>query len=249
MIKDLYKGMSAYGTALQFTVKHRLWSYFVIPALISLLLGSIIIYGAWLLSDDIGQYIGQIYPWEWGRAYVDEFGRVLGGLFIAALGLILFKNLVVALASPFMSFLSEKVERILYGSDAPQFTLHQFFSDLVRGIRIAIRLLLRELLFTFLLFLLGLIPVFAPIIPFALFTVQAYYAGAGNLDFTLERYFRVRGSVAFVRRHRGIALGNGLVYLLLFFTGIGFVFALPLGTIAGTQEALKKIRQEEAAVY
>lgn len=246
MINDLFKGMAAYLAALQLTAKHRLWSYFVIPALIALLVGSIIIYGAWQLSADIGQYISQIYPWEWGRAYVDEFGRVLGGLLIAALGLILFKNLVVALASPFMSFLSEKVERILYGSDAPEFTLRQFFSDLVRGVRIAVRLLLRELLFTFLLFLLGLIPVFAPVIPFALFAVQAYYAGAGNLDFTLERYFRVRGSIAFVRRYRGIALGNGIVYLLLFFTGIGFVFALPLGTIAGTQEALKKIRQEES---
>ncbi|HKK76056.1 MAG TPA: EI24 domain-containing protein [Saprospiraceae bacterium] len=247
MIKDLFNGMSSYLTAIQLTAKHRLWGYFVIPAIVTILLGAAIFYGAWQISGNIGNYISNIYPWEWGSAYVDEIGQVFGGLLVAALGLILFKNLVVALASPFMSFLSEKIERILYGGESPKFTTQQFISDLVRGIRIAIRLVVRELLFTILLFLVGLIPVFAPVIPFALFAVQSYYAGAGNMDFTLERYYRVRGSVQFVRRNRGLAVGNGIIYLLLYFTVIGFVFALPLSTIAGTVEAMKKIKKEEVA--
>jgi len=247
MIKDLFNGMSSYLTAIQLTAKHRLWGYFVIPAIVTILLGAAIFYGAWQISGNIGNYISNIYPWEWGSAYVDEIGQVFGGLLVAALGLILFKNLVVALASPFMSFLSEKIERILYGGESPKFTAQQFISDLVRGIRIAIRLVVRELLFTILLFLVGLIPVFAPVIPFALFAVQSYYAGAGNMDFTLERYYRVRGSVQFVRRNRGLAVGNGIIYLLLYFTVIGFVFALPLSTIAGTVEAMKKIKKEEVA--
>lgn len=245
MINDLFKGMSSYLTALQLTAKHRLWGYFVIPAILTILLGVAIFYSAWSLSDNIGDYLSRIYPWEWGAAYVDEIAQVFGGLLVAALGLIIFKNLVVALASPFMSFLSEKVERMVYGGDAPQFTVQQFISDLLRGMRIAIRLVVRELFFTVVLFLLGIIPVFAPVVPFALFAVQSYYAGAGNMDFTLERYYRVKGSVQFVRRHRGLAIGNGVIYLLLYFSIIGFVFALPLSTIAGTLEAMKKINQEE----
>jgi CysZ protein len=67
------------------------------------------------------------------------------------------------------------------------------------------------------------------------------------MDFTLERYYRVRGSVQFVRRNRGLAVGNGIIYLLLYFTIIGFVFALPLSTIAGTVEAMKKIKAEVVA--
>lgn len=244
MIKGFFNGMSSYLTALQLTAKHRLWGYFVIPAVVSVLLGGAIIYSAWGLSDNIGQFISRIYPWEWGSQYVDEVGRVFGGLLIAALGLILFKNLVMAIASPFMSFLSEKVERLLYGGESPKFNMQQFASDMIRGIRIAIRLVARELLFTILLFFVGLIPVFAPVVPFALFGMQSYYAGAGNIDFTLERYYRVRGSVQFVRRNRGLAVGNGLVYLLLYFTIIGFVFALPLGTIAATVESMKRIREE-----
>lgn len=244
-MKGLFDGMSSYLTALQLTAKHRLWGYFVIPALIVILLGGAIFYAAWGLSDNIGNYLSNIYPWEWGSNYVDEFGRVFGGLLIAALGLILFKNLVIAIASPFMSFLSEKVEHILYGGTSPKFDAKQFMSDLIRGVRIAIRLVVRELLFTFLLFLVGLIPVFSPVVPFALFGMQSYFAGAGNMDFTLERYYRVRGSVRFVRRNWGLAIGNGVIYLLLYFTVIGFVFALPLGTIAATVESMKRIQEEE----
>ena len=184
----------------------------------------------------------RIYPFEWGSGIVESVGQVFGGVLIAALGLILFKNLVIVLASPFMSFLSEKVERILYGGSSPKFSFTQFGSDIVRGLRIAIRLVVRELFFTLLLMLLGLfLPFLAPAIPILILLVQSYYAGAGNIDFTLERYYKVRNSVQFVRQHKGLAIGNGAPYLLLYFTVIGFLFALPLSTIAGTVETMKKL--------
>lgn len=247
MLKDLFSGMSAYLEAFQIASKHRLWIYFIAPVLISIALGAGIFYSAWNLSGNIGDIINNLYPWEWGAEAVAKIGQVFGGLLIAALGLILFKNLTIALASPFMSFLSEKVERLLYGGTAPTFSAGQFFSDLVRGIRIAIRLIVRELFFTLLLLLLGLIPIFSPVVPFALFAMQAYYAGFGNIDFTLERYYRVRKSVQFMRRNRGMAIGNGTIYLLLYFTLIGFLVALPLGTIAGTVEAMKKVSDQNVS--
>ena len=244
MIKDLVSGMAAYLEAFQIASKHRLWIYFVAPVLISIALGVGIFYAAWGLSGNIGEIINKLYPWDWGSEVVAKIGQVFGGLLIAAIGLILFKNLTIALASPFMSFLSEKVEKLLYGGTSPSFSTSQFISDLIRGIRIAIRLIFRELFFTFLLFLLGLIPIFSPVVPFALFGMQAYYAGFGNIDFTLERYYRVRKSVQFIRQNRGMAIGNGIVYLFLYFTLVGFLFALPLGTIAGTVEAMKKLSNE-----
>ena len=77
--------------------------------------------------------------------------------------------------------------------------------------------------------------------------MQSYYAGFGNIDFTLERYYRVRGSIGFIRHNRGMAIGNGMVYLLLYLSVIGFVFALPLGTIAGAVESLKKLEASNVA--
>ena len=133
----------------------------------------------------------------------------------------------------------------MYGGEAPAFSIANAISDLVRGMRIAIRLVLRELGITLLLIAVGLIPIFSPVIPILIFVVQAYYAGFGNMDFTLERYYKVRGSISFVRDHRGIAIGNGAVYLFLYFTVIGFVIALPLATIAATMTSLKHLKQGE----
>jgi CysZ protein len=39
--------------------------------------------------------------------------------------------------------------------------------------------------------------------------------------------------VRFVRRNRGLAIGNGTVYLLLLLSVVGFLVALPLATVAG----------------
>ena len=248
MLKEFIQAAAAYSRALQLTIRCNLWGYFVVPVLISVLLGGGIFSIAYGLSDNIGGWLMNVYPFEWGKVAVERIGQVLGGVLLAAVGLIIFKNLVIALASPFMSFLSEKIERRLYGGKSPSFSPAQVISDLIRGLRIAFRLIIRELGITLILVLVGLIPIFSPVIPILIFVVQAYYAGFGNMDFTLERYYRVKGSVQFVRDHRGLAIGNGAVYLLLYFTVIGFLVALPLSTIAATTESLKHLRKNEKPV-
>lgn len=242
MFKAFINSFSAYLRAFDFIGQNGLWRYFLAPAVISVALGLAIFGTAWGVSDNLGDWLISFYPWEWGKPVIERIAAVFGALFVLALGLILFKHLVMALASPFMSPLSEKTEEILTGRpSAATFSPRQMVSDLVRGLRLAIRNIIRELFFTFLLFLLGLIPVFSPLAPVAIFFVQAYYAGFGNMDFTLERHFRVRGSVQFVRRHKGIALGNGTAFLLLLLTGIGFLVVLPLGAVAAALETTPKI--------
>ncbi|MDX1940133.1 MAG: EI24 domain-containing protein [Saprospiraceae bacterium] len=242
MLKDFFSGITAYGKALQLIPQLRLWGYIIVPGLMSMLLGAGIIWLAIGVSDNIGGWLISLYPWNWGKGVFEKIANIFGGLLIGAVGLILFKNLVIAIASPIMSPLSEKVEKALRGSpNNVKISISGIISDLIRGIRISIRLIIRELFFTLLLFLLGLIPFFSPFVAGAIFFVQAYYAGAGNIDFALERHFRVRDSVRFVRRYRLLAIGNGVVYLLILLTGIGFLFALPLGVIAGTVETVKRL--------
>lgn len=242
MLKDFFAGITAYGKTLGLISELRLWGYVLIPGLLSLALGIGIIFGAISISDNIGGWLISLYPFEWGREVLEKVANVFGGLLVAALGLILFKNLVLAIASPIMSPLSEKVEKHLTGSPGHvSVTFSEIMSDVVRGIRISIRLIVRELFFTLILLLIGLIPIFSPFVAVAIFILQAYYAGFGNMDFALERHFRVSGSVQFVRQHRALAIGNGVVYLLLLVTGIGFLFALPLGVIAATVETVKRV--------
>jgi CysZ protein len=246
MVGPFIRGMTSYGTAFQLISRYRLWGYVLVPALVSFAYGIGLLLLAWTFSDDLGRWMVSIYPWEKGRSAVTAVATVLGALAILALGFIVYKNLVMALASPFMSPLSEKIERELRGYSRPvTFSTGQFFSDLWRGLRIGLRNLLRELFFTLLLFLLGLIPVLSPFVAAGLFLIQAFYAGFGNMDYTLERHLDVRESVRFVRRHRALALGNGVVFMALLLTLIGFLFALPLGAVAATLETVRLLPKEE----
>ena len=243
MLKGAISGATSYLEAFQIISRYRLWGYFIAPFIICLLLGAGIVTTAWGASDNIGHWLIGFYPWDWGKGTIEKIVSVFGGLFIGAMGFIIFKHLVLALSSPFMSPLSEKVERALSGREGPgtPFSIAQFTKDLIRGITIAIRNIIRELFFTFLLFLLGLFPPLTPFTTVAIFLIQAYYAGFGNMDFLLERHFNVRQSVRFVRKNAGIAIGNGAVFLALFLTVVGFVVVLPLGTVAATRVTMDKL--------
>lgn len=242
MLSGIINGALAYIQALQITIKYNLWRYFFAPSLIAIVLGVSILGSAWKFSFEIGELLIQFYPFEWGKNTIEGIISVFGGLFILVLGLIIFKNLVIAFASPFMSILSSKVEQHLTGrQEETSIKIGKFIRDLTRGLTIALRNVTLELIFTIFLFVLGLFPLFTPFTTVLIFLVQAYFAGFGNIDFTLERYFNVRDSISFVKQNRGLAIGNGIVFLGLFLTLIGFVFSLPLGTIAATCETLGRL--------
>jgi CysZ protein len=243
-MKDFFAGISSYGDALKLISRLRLWGYVLAPALISIGIGIIIVSASWGLSDDLGDAIIRRIPYLEGKKLAESAARIFSALLILSFGLILFKQLVLALASPIMSPLSEKIERHLAGDDRHEvrFSVSQILRDMLRGLTIALRNIIRELSITLLLLLLGLIPVIGLITPVLIFLVQAFYAGFGNIDYTLERHYSVRESVRFARSNRWLAIGNGTVFLLLLFTGIGFLFALPLSTVAATVETTRRLR-------
>ncbi|MCB0631060.1 MAG: EI24 domain-containing protein [Saprospiraceae bacterium] len=245
MFRNFFIGISAYSRALQLIKSMRLWSFFLVPALISVLLAGIIFSVAWYLGDDVGRWISDLYPWETGQQTIRRISVFFGSLLLASVGLILYKNLVMALASPFMSKLSERIEKRsgLYAVSSP-YTSGRMLREIIRGLRIALRNISRELFFTLLLLLVGLIPFFSPFVVAGIFLIQSYYAGFGSMDYTLERHLNVKGSIRFVRDYRWLAIGNGSIFVLLLMTGIGFLVALPLSTAAATPEVLKRLTED-----
>lgn len=241
MFNGLFRALQDYGRAFTLARERKLWGYFLVPGLLSLALGVGFIASAWFLSDNIGDWLTRWYTWDRGENLVERIGQVFGGLLVVALGLILYKVLVMILVGPFMSPLSERVEKYLDGYESPKVNPLRLVRDMVRGIRVSIRNLVWELLLTILLLLLGLIPIFSPFTAIAIFLIQAYYAGFGNMDFTLERHFGYRDSIRFVKANKGIAIGNGIGFLLLLMTGIGFFVAPPLGTIAATLSTVETL--------
>jgi len=90
--------------------------------------------------------------------------------------------------------------------------------------------------------LFGWIPVIGWAFTLLSFLIQAYYAGFGNIDYTLERHLSYKESIAFVKQNRGMAIGNGIIFMLfLLIPFIGFIFVLPLSVTAATTETIKKL--------
>lgn len=242
MIKNIVLGIKAYFGAFSLISKLKLWKFFAIPMLISVLIAVLIGVSAYTLSDNIGFYISKIWVWQWGKETFATIGNIIGGLFIIILGLILYKHVIMALSAPFMSPVSEKIESHLTSNASHNHRITSFSQQLFRGIRINVRNLGMELLLTIPILLLGFIPIIGLFSTVLLFLVQAYYAGFGNMDYTLERHFKYNESLQFVRNHRGLAIGNGIVFMLfLLIPIIGVILVLPLSVTAASVKTVEAL--------
>lgn len=241
MIKNILKGIKAYTGTFKLINKLGLWKYFAVPMAISFFTAVLIGFSAWGLSDNLGGFISKIWFWEWGAETFRTISDFIGALIIIALGIILYRHIVMALSAPFMSPVSEKIEKHLFGTNHS----HRKTStaqQLWRGVRINLRNLLMELLLTIPIILIGFIPVVGIISTVLLFLVQSYYAGFGNMDYTLERHFKYSESIRFVQRNRGLAIGNGMVFMfMLLIPVVGIILVLPLSVTAASTETLRVI--------
>jgi CysZ protein len=243
MFKNVIRGVKAYGGTFKLMNTLGLWKYFGVPVLISIVSAGLIGLLAWGLSDSIGGLISKLWFWEWGAETFRTISDFLGALTVLALGLITYKHIILALSAPFMSPVSEKIEAHLLGV-AHQHRNTSNASQLWRGIRINARNLLLELLFTIPLLILSSIPGINIFTSILIFLIQAYYAGFGNMDYTLERHFKYDQSTKFVRNNSGIAIGNGIVFMaMLFIPVVGIILVLPLSVTASTTETLRLLKE------
>jgi CysZ protein len=151
----------------------------------------------------------------------------------------------MAFSAPFMSPVSEKIEtHYLASSQKEPNTIKNFSSSLVRGIKINLRNIGREILFIIPLFILSLLPVIGLVCSLLMLVIQASYAGFGTMDYTLERHYNYKNSIRFVQKHRGIAIGNGLGFmLLLLIPVIGIIIVFPLSVVAATKNTVAELHK------
>jgi len=93
MFKNILKGIQAYSGTFKLMSKLGLWKYFMIPMLISAITAAIIGFTAYGLSDNVGNFIAQIWVWEWGKETFTAISSFIGGIVIVAIGLILYTTM------------------------------------------------------------------------------------------------------------------------------------------------------------
>lgn len=255
LIRDFNKGIAAYGKAISFIGAHRLHAYFILPLVLNILLfaGGLSFIGHLtdlvrdLIFNTLDEWIGE---WSWIN-YLKQAAYVLLWIVFKLIYLMLFAFfggfIVLILMSPMLALLSEKTEQLLSGKQYP-FSAVQFMKDIVRGTYIASRNLVIELLFTLLFFLLGFLPLINLLAPIGLFLIAAYFYGFSFMDYTNERKKRsVKEGVYFIRRYKGTAVANGMVFsfflmipyagvFLASFTSVVSVVAATISSLEAEQE-------------
>jgi len=243
MISNLIDGLKAYLEAYQVISRLKLWRFFMIPMLISVLIFLNIVLVSISFSDEIGLYISSFWSWDFGKETINTVSMILGGIILISIGLILFKHLVMILSAPFMGPISKKIEDDFTGVTS-QTQVSSPLTLVFRSIKISSRNLFRELLLSIPILILGLIPLIGFFSLFLLFLMQAYFAGFGNMDYTLERHFSYQKSIQFVKDNKGIAIGNGLVFMLfLLIPFVGIIFIIPFSVTSATIATVKIINQ------
>ncbi|RLD22291.1 MAG: coproporphyrinogen III oxidase [Bacteroidetes bacterium] len=245
-ISDFRDGIEAYSQAYGLIKSERLWGYVLLPGFLSILFGTGIFFLAWQYSGGIGNFLKNNYPFDFAK---DEFAAVAvyaGWAIIAALAFVSYKYIILILVAPFMGPLSEKIEAHLQGRKSnARFNLIRAGRELWRGLRVSLRNLLRELVYTGILLLIGLIPLIGFVSAPAIFAIQAYFVGFGNMDYTLERHMGVKESAGFVGDYKGLAIANGSIFLLLLMIPIAGLFLAPsLATVASAVETIQRLEHE-----
>ena len=257
--KDLGLGIKTYAKALDIIFSNGLAWFFVFPLIFNVLL----FWGGLELIDSLIDYSNQYLFSSTGLQDADFWGSsalkgVTSGFIWLALKIFFYfvfaylgGYLTLIIMSPILAILSEKTDKILTGKSYP-FSAEQTMRDVVRGVMLAMRNLGIELLIILVIFILGLLPVigwfFALVSPFILFFISSYFYGFSFLDYSNERNKRtIKQSVKLIKNHKGIAIGNGVIFslvLLIPWCGTSLAGFIAIVSVVAATISMNQINQE-----
>jgi CysZ protein len=253
---DFFQGMATHARALPFVFRHRLWRYFFFPFILS---GPLIFLGFFSLFA-LGSYAAHHAterPGEELKLVTDlPGGSALKGLptwaLDAAEELVLavllfskvFRYIVLILFAQMMAALSKKTDEIITGRKF-DISLGRRILNLLRALALVLRNLFMDLLIAILCLLLACTPVIGWLAAPVMVIAGWYFAGFSMMDYVYEhRRMPIRDGVRFTRRHKGIAIGTGMIFsLLMQIPVIGLSLACVLSPVAATlatKEALER---------
>lgn len=239
MLKEIVIAIQGWSEAHQFIIKHKLWKWIIIPGIIYAIMFILSIYFFGKSATGVIEYLTEVtHINDWLQRFENS---LLGFLFTFA-GIMLwftlmffyfsfFKYIWVIIGSPLFAYLSEKTESIIEGKDH-SFNLRDISKDAGRGIRLALRNCLWQAAYLIGLILLTLIPIVGWITPVIALFMECYFYGFSMLDYSFSRNgFTLRQSIQFTGRHKGLAIGNGVLFYLMH---VAIIFAPAYAVIAAT---------------
>ncbi|HEY1871117.1 MAG TPA: EI24 domain-containing protein [Chitinophagaceae bacterium] len=243
MLKEIIIAIQSYSKAHYFIRKHKLWKWIIIPGLVYAILFAVSMYFFGLTANSFIEWLSL----KTGlKTWLDNNGTGFLGFLFAFGGIMLwiiqmlfyfslFKYAWLVIGSPVFSYLSEKTASIIEDKEFI-FDSKQFIKDIFRGIKIAVRNCLWQSVYMISIILLSLIPIAGWLTPLLAMLVECFYYGFSMLDYGFERQkISASESIYFVNNHKGLAVGNGLMfYLIQVIPVLGWILAPAYAVVAAT---------------
>lgn len=246
MFKKFRLALGNYFVAHRFIFKHKLWIYAIVPAIINICLLSALVFLALSVNEQIKpiveNWLTNLLPnFNTMRLATNYFIQFVLDITLLVGYLFIYKNLILIILSPFLAFLSEKVDSLYTGRDFP-FNFKDLIKDVWRGVLLSVRNSFIELFLIVFFLLLGfVIPLLSPFTTLCIIFIESYYFGFAMMDYTNERKrLSSKESRVYVQNNKSLALGNGLLFYGLFIVPVvGWVIAPIYGIVAGTLTVLQ----------
>lgn len=243
MLKEIVISIQSYFRAHAFIRANRLWKWIIIPGICYAILFGISMYFfsksanaaiEWL-TKETGLQVWLTRLQDSWIGFLFTVGGIMLWLILMLLYFSLFKYIWLILGSPVFSMLSEKTASIIEGQ-AYEFKLNQYLSDVVRGIKMAVRNTLWQTVYIISIIFLSLLPFIGWATPILAILIECYYYGFSMLDYSCERNkLSAAKSIDFIGQHKGLAIGNGIIfYMMHCIIIVGWVFAPAYAVIAAT---------------
>ena len=239
MLKEITIAVQSWGEAHRFIQKHKLFRWIIIPGIIYTLLFIAGMIFFWKSADAVWSWVSSqlnIEGWlQKERSPWLSFLFVMTGVMLRLTSVLFyfsfFKYLILIIGSPVFAYLSEKTEAIIEGKEH-SFNWSELKKDCTRNIKLALRNGGWQTVYLIALVLLSLIPLIGWITPLIALLMECYYFGFSMLDYSLARNsFTPSQSIHFTGRHKGLAIGNGVLFYL---AHIVIPFAPAYAVIAAT---------------
>jgi len=245
LLKEIIIAFQSYVKAHHFISKHKLWKWILIPGILYTILFCVGFYFFWVSAvaavGNLSRFLHISGFLQRSHSPTLSFFFVMGGMMVHLTLFFfyfsLFKYLYLIIGSPLFGYLSQQTEALINGkTDDFSFDRGQMIVDVRRGISVAVRNCAWQTVYTVCILLLSFIPIIGWITPVISTFVECYYYGFSMLDYSCQRHkLSQTASMAYISQHKGLAIGNGIIFYLMHFVPIlGWVLAPAYAVIAAT---------------
>jgi CysZ protein len=223
VLKELILSFRAYFRAHQFILQHKLWRWMILPGIIYAFL---FVIGMNYFSQSSSFFIEWIILKTGLKSWVDSMNSDWLGFFITMgsfwlwftllmFYFALFKFILLVLFAPFFSYLHLRVVAIQQ-NEPFVFKVTAYRKLVYRAIRLSLTNLLWQTVYLIPIVLFCSLPVIGWFTPIFTILMECYFYGYAMLDYGLATEDQSKvASAAYVSEHKGLPIGNGILFYLI----------------------------------